>query len=280
MNSRTQGVAATITSLLLLTHVRAHSQSQPEPAQSPGSNSGVTSPIKSQPALTGEAWFDSNETDLPPSAATARPEPAPAPQPVPFAQQFPETSRPLTNAAVFNASPQPKVNSFSDHTIQLQAVVGFGTIVGLAGATVGVNLGERINVGGGMGANLLGLQLAGYCRLRPFVWQIQAAPDHVGALALELAYVRGPSRGVMFGGGFQGEQPDYSWKFVQWAQFGVFYEKIISTRFVTLIGGSLAFPIASSDCSATASDGSYIACDSTNKPKPLIGFTYAIGPAF
>lgn len=86
--------------------------------------------------------------------------------------------------------------------------------------------------------------------------------------------------GIVVAGGFQGEQPDYSWKFVQWAQFGVFYEKIISTRFVTLIGGSLAFPIASSDCSATASDGSYIACDSTNKPKPLIGFTYAIGPAF
>jgi hypothetical protein len=78
-------------------------------------------------------------------------------QPVPSARQIPETSRPLTNAARVNASPQPKANSFSDYTIQLQAVVGVGTIIGLAGATVGVNLGERINVGGGMGANLLGL---------------------------------------------------------------------------------------------------------------------------
>jgi len=278
VNSRTQGAAAATISFLLLTHVRAHSQSEPAPL--PVSNSGVTSPIKSQPAPTGESWFDSHEADLSTPAAAATPEPAPAPQPVPSARQFSETSKPLTDAARFKALPQPKFNSFSDHTIQLQAVVGFGTIVGLAGATAGVNLGERINVGGGMGANLVGLQLAGYLRLRPLVWQIQSAPDHVGALAIELAYVRGPSRGVLFGGGFQGEQPDYVWKLVQWAQFGVFYEKMISTRFVTLIGGSLAFPIGSSECSGTASDGSHIACESTNRPKPLIGFTYAIGPAF
>lgn len=152
-------------------------------------------------------------------------------------------------------------------------------LVGLARATVGVNLGERINIGGGLGANLLGLQVAGYLRLRPLVSQLQAAPDHVGALALEMAYVRGPSRGVLFGGGFQGEQPDYSWNVVHWAQFGVFYEKIISTRFVASIGVSLAFPIASRDCKGTAQDESSIACDSSIKPKPLIGFTYAIGPA-
>jgi hypothetical protein len=108
VNSRAQGVAAAITSLLLLTHVRAHCQSPPESAQSPVSNSGVTSPIKSQLAPTGEEWFDSHETDLPTSAATATPEAAPAPQPVPSARQFPETSRPLTNAARVNVSPQPK----------------------------------------------------------------------------------------------------------------------------------------------------------------------------
>jgi hypothetical protein len=67
---------------------------------------------------------------------------------------------------------------------------------------------------------------------------------------------------------------------VQWLQAGAFYEKLISGYFAMLIGGSLAFPLVSRDCNGIAVDRPHIVCDNNVKPKPLLGFTFAIGPVF
>jgi hypothetical protein len=58
---------------------------------------------------------------------------------------------------------------FDDRPVTFGAVIGFGTLVGEAGITVGYELDDRLAVGAGIGSNFEGWMGGPYLRMRPVV---------------------------------------------------------------------------------------------------------------
>jgi hypothetical protein len=60
--------------------------------------------------------------------------------------------------------------SFGDDPWHLMATVGFGTLVGLTGVTLGYNVHDNFELGAGMGLNAQGAMGGPYVRVRPATW--------------------------------------------------------------------------------------------------------------
>jgi len=64
--------------------------------------------------------------------------------------------------------PEPVVErSFADRPVHLMPMVGFGTLVGFFGLTLGYNVHDRVELGAGIGLNAVGAMGGPYVRFRP-----------------------------------------------------------------------------------------------------------------
>jgi hypothetical protein len=99
---------------------------------------------------------------------------------------------PSENASEVEDSVEPTGHTrfgFDDRPFGVNATLGFGTPVGLAGVILEYSPLPWLAVGTGAGTNLDGLQLAALGRIRPLYWE---KPNHVFAIALEAAVATGP----------------------------------------------------------------------------------------
>ena len=116
------------------------------------------------------------------AVAAARSEDSTEPLPPELAEEYP----------VARSHSEPEHHGpfgFDDHPLKLNATVGFGTPVGLAGAIVEYSPLPMLAVGAGAGTNIDGLQLAVLGRIRPLYWE---TPKRVFAIALTAAVAEGP----------------------------------------------------------------------------------------
>lgn len=99
---------------------------------------------------------------------------------------------PTENATEVEDSLEPTGHTrfgFDDRPFGVNATLGFGTPVGLAGVIVEYSPLPWLAMGTGAGTNLDGLQLAALGRIRPLYWE---KPNRVFAIALTMAVATGP----------------------------------------------------------------------------------------
>jgi hypothetical protein len=133
-----------------------------------------------------------------------------------------------------------KSKRFAARPYLLEARAGIGTIVGLVGSTMGIDLWGRIVLGGGLGLSTGGLQLGTYVRARPFVFTSRGEM-RLHAIGVELGYATGGFTHLPLY-----DYPVAHWDWVHWIQPGLIYETR-SWRGFNLLGGiGVALPVASS----------------------------------
>ena len=114
--------------------------------------------------------------------AAARSEEAVDPLPPEIAGEYP--------VARSHSEPESHARfGFDDRPLTVNATIGFGTPVGLAGAIVEYSPLPMLAIGVGAGTNIEGPQLAVLGRIRPLYWE---TPKRVFAIALTATVAEGP----------------------------------------------------------------------------------------
>lgn len=132
--------------------------------------------------------------------------------------------------------------SFAAKPVMVELRTGFGTIVGLAGATISFDPWSRLCLGVGLGANTAGVQLAAFARVRPLVFMSKRRA-RLHAVGVELGYSRGPFDFFAIG---ERSGLTYTYERVQWLQPQITYETRSYRGFNLLAGVGLEIPIEKS----------------------------------
>lgn len=80
---------------------------------------------------------------------------------------------------------------FGDRPLQLEAIVGLGTKVGIAGLAVDYNFGDAFALGTGAGLGIHGPLWEVHARFRPVLGRLGVQKDLLSALSIESAFSRG-----------------------------------------------------------------------------------------
>jgi hypothetical protein len=180
--------------------------------------------------------------------------------------------------------------SFSDRLVTLNAMLGFGTPVGLMGGVLELNPVSGLAFGAGAGTNSAGLQLAVLARGRPFVWD---RPRRALAITLGVALATGPYRaetfdplfGSMDHSGLADQRVVHGFEQVYWAQPDVGFELQAKSGFHLVVAQGAALPLGyrGEHCRLAVSNAP-TACGSgpvrgTSKPETLWTMTVTLGYA-
>jgi hypothetical protein len=184
--------------------------------------------------------------------------------------------------------PRGPVFDFSDRPISVNAMLGFGTPVGLIGGTVEINPLSRLALGVGAGTNTEGLQLALLARARPFAWprEKRALAIRVGAAFSTGPY--GPDLTDVMVMGIDHSSPeerarevDDAYERVYWLQPDVGFELQAKSGFHLVIASGVAVPLAYSGHHCTFSQsGVPAACPRAVAPQTLPTSMIVLGFAF
>ncbi len=231
--------------------------------------------------IFGSARSAHAQAAMPPPAM---PPPAmPPPAMPPPAMPPPALPRDFDSGFVLGASAPPDVRrtieerGFAALPVMVELRGGFGTIVGLFGATMSFDPISRLSLGVGFGANTSGAQFAAFARVRPLVFTGKRWA-RLHAVGLELGYSTGPFRDFIAPAG---DGPDeslstFSYDRVQWLQPQVTYETRSYRGFNVLGGLGVEIPIARRgyEClDATRCGSNHL----TALPTVTVGIGWALG---
>jgi hypothetical protein len=167
---------------------------------------------------------------------------------------------------------------FDDRPFSVAAVLGLGTLVGEAGVTLGYELDDRVAIGAGIGANLMGWMGGPYVRFRPVVGMTSKA-RRLYAFSIDTGVSIGPyvdaAGGLASSGGMVEPEPRrLGHDTVAWLQLEPSWETQSASGMTirTGIGWSVLLTPEAVGCEGP-SDG-----ESCGDPTPLVGVaTFAIG---
>ena len=185
-------------------------------------------------------------------------------------------------------APRGPVFEFSDHLISVNAMLGFGTPVGLIGGTVEINPISPLALGVGAGTNTEGLQLALLARARPFAW---AREKRAFAITVGVAFATGPYgpnlSDVMVTGidhstpEERAREVDEAYERVYWLQPEVGFELQAKSGFHLVVASGPAYPLAYSGHHCVFSQsGEPAECPRETAPQTLGSATIVLGVGF
>ena len=188
--------------------------------------------------------------------------------------------------------PEPEVKGFgfSERVATVNAMMGFGTPLGLVGGTLELNPVSWLALGAGAGMNGEGLQLAVLARGRPWAWERK---KRALALTLGAALATGPHRPFAFDplfgsldhSGTANQRVEHVFDRVYWFQPDAGFELQAKSGFHLVVSQGVAFPLGYSGehCEFAKSDVP-TACASgpsrgASKPDTLWTVTVMVGHA-
>jgi hypothetical protein len=173
---------------------------------------------------------------------------------------------------------------FNDKPFNLQLRIGASTTVGELGIMAEYDLLDRVNVGLGIGTNIVGLMPGAHLRLRPIV-----SRNNSGVAAHAVFTELGLSRGFYSGGAADGvaglmcetcyDDPIYKGKPVWWGQVEVGWEIRWASGLLLRASTGIAAIIAEPSWQCTKS-GTPVPCTGTRPRGWVEAYTFAIGYAF
>ncbi len=172
---------------------------------------------------------------------------------------------------------------FSDRPLHLEARAGFGTLVGLLGATAGYNVHDRIELGAGGGVNIWGPMGGAYVRLRPVGGPRPNGRLH--AFSIDLGVSAGPWRDA-FAGWFpamgHGDPDDYERyhsDLAVWLQGELSWETWSVSGFTLRLGAGYATMLNRSDIVCYNAARPDESCGASGAVTTVGVFTVALGYA-
>ena len=188
------------------------------------------------------------------------------------------------------APPEVKGFGFSERLATLNAMMGFGTPLGLLGGTLELNPASGLALGAGAGMNAEGLQLAVLARGRPLAWERE---KRALALTLGVALATGPYRpfgfdplfGSLDHSGMADQRVVHLYDRVHWLQPDAGFELQAKSGFHFVVSQGVALPLGySGEHCELAVSGAAAACSSgpargATKPDTLWTITVMVGHA-
>jgi len=173
---------------------------------------------------------------------------------------------------------------FNDRPFNLQLRIGASTTVGELGIVAEYDILDRINVGIGLGTNVVGLMPGAHLRLRPIVSR-NTSGVAVHAVFTELGLSRGNYAGSLEDGllagmcGIDCNDPVYMSKTVWWGQVEVGWEMRWANGILLRGSTGMAAIIAEPAWKCTRS-GNSVPCSGPRPSTWVEVYTFAVGYAF
>lgn len=169
---------------------------------------------------------------------------------------------------------------FTSRRIQVQFQTGVGTSVGEAGVIAEYNLHDRLALGGGVGTNIVGVEVSAHARARPLIGTTDSGRLH--ALTLQSALALGQYKKLGDVVWSQCDEPRYcplgpSPEWVAWLQFELGWETRASNGFLFRVSAGYAFAINSPNWRCTI-EGKASPCRDVYTSFPTLAL--ALGSAF